>query len=52
MGFDTMYSKLHSADFGPIGTLASSAAVGNRSFPKDDQDNWQFRFRVHRDFYP
>ena len=34
MGFDTMYSKLHSADFGPIGTLASSAAVGNRSFPK------------------
>ncbi len=18
----------------------------------DDQDNWQFRFRVHRDFYP
>ena len=52
MGFDTMYAKLHSADFGPVGTLPSSAAVNGGSFPKDDTDNWQFRFRVHRDFYP
>ena len=34
MGFDTMYSKLHSADFGPIGTLPSSAACQPRLFPK------------------
>jgi hypothetical protein len=27
-----------------------AGAVG--PFRLDDQDNWQFRFRVHRDFYP
>jgi hypothetical protein len=24
----------------------------NNAQPADDIDNWAFRFRVHRDFYP
>jgi hypothetical protein len=50
LGMDVMYAKLHSADFGglPGSAITSSGAVA----PKTDPDNWQFRFRVHRDFYP
>jgi hypothetical protein len=58
LGVDVMYAKLHSADFG-LGT-AFTPAVGVTAtsggftsvVPKIDPDNWQFRFRVHRDFYP
>jgi len=50
LGIDVMYAKLHSADFGSPGTAI--AAGGGGVVPKTDPDNWQFRFRVHRDFYP
>jgi hypothetical protein len=52
LGVDVMYAKLHSADFG-LGTAFTPAVGGFTNFvPKTDPDNWQFRFRVHRDFYP
>jgi len=48
-----MYAKLHSADLGAPGT-ALTPGIGGVAFtvPKTDPSNWQFRFRVHRDFYP
>ncbi|HEY7231281.1 MAG TPA: porin [Pseudolabrys sp.] len=51
MGLDILYNKLNSA------TASSGFFTGNiANIPGpirvDDQDNWQFRFRVHRDFYP
>src|SRR6476660_1966260 len=52
LGVDVMYAKLHSADLG-LGTAFTPAVGGfTNSVPKTDPDNWQFRFRVHRDFYP
>ena len=52
MGFDVLYAKLNSAStFNGLNTrdiTSASAASTNVS----DTDNWQFRFRVHRDFYP
>jgi hypothetical protein len=49
MGLDVLYQKLNSA-------TSSSGVITpvnvNGPFRVDDQDNWQFRFRVHRDFYP
>ena len=44
MGLDVLYSKLHSASV-PVAVLPVGASLG-------DQDNWAFRFRVHRDFMP
>jgi len=55
MGLDVLYQKMQTATSttgffttatGPFG----GGAVG--PIRLDDQDNWQFRFRVHRDFYP
>jgi hypothetical protein len=59
MGLDVMYSKLDSA------TSFNGTAVGSGTLlvplaaspnlgvlPATDPDNWSFRFRVHRDFYP
>ena len=59
MGLDVMYSKLQSA------TAFNGLAVGSGALlvpvvpspifgflPATDPDNWSFRFRVHRDFYP
>jgi porin-like protein len=51
MGLDVLYAKLQSANAG-IGGGVAFAASPNGFLPKDDVDNWQFRFRVHRDFYP
>jgi hypothetical protein len=53
LGLDLMYAKLHSADLGAPGT-ALTPGIGGVTFfvPKTDPSNWQFRFRVHRDFYP
>ena len=45
MGLDVMYSKLQSA------AILGAAAIGGATHVSD-VDNWQFRFRVHRDFYP
>jgi len=53
MGVDVMYSKLSSATVlvsPSVGALAISPNLGQ--IPQVDPDNWSFRFRVHRDFYP
>ena len=63
MGLDVMYSKMQSATSEPERSLAAAPRTlivntarpwsGRRfALPADDQDNWSFRFRVHRDFYP
>jgi hypothetical protein len=52
MSVDVLYQKLQSAGLVnsvATGVFAPGAVVVNRV---DDQDNWMFRFRVHRDFYP
>ena len=53
MGLDVLYQKLNTATTttGFFGATATpSILIG--PLRMDDQDNWQFRFRVHRDFYP
>jgi hypothetical protein len=51
MGVDVLYSKLQTAVV--IGVPSPLAvAVSGATAPAQDVDNWQFRFRVHRDFYP
>jgi hypothetical protein len=57
MGVDVLYSKLQSANFGPAvvgGVTIPNIAIGpgGAAVPMQDVDNWAFRFRVHRDFYP
>ncbi len=51
MGVDVLYSKLQSADINGASTGLTSPTVPlGQSLA--DVDNWSFRFRVHRDFYP
>ncbi len=50
MGLDVMYSKLSSASL-PGGAVTQFMSIGSAT-TVSDVDNWQFRFRVHRDFYP
>jgi len=64
MGLDVAYVKFESAQFpgGVSGGTGSPALNGNtqlfpantNTFPRfiTNEDNWQVRFRVHRDFYP
>jgi hypothetical protein len=56
MGVDVLYSKLQSATTGLFTTTAfgtvNGALNGTTTVPAKDVDNWAFRFRVHRDFYP
>ena len=61
MGLDVMYSKLQSATAvnGLVGGFRDTprpnrALMAERSerYRRPIQDNWSFRFRVHRDFYP
>ena len=49
MGVDVLYAKLHSA--ATANGLTQQFAIGSAA-TVSDVDNWQFRFRVHRDFYP
>src|SRR4029077_16716189 len=49
MGLDVMYANLHTA---PVFAGFLGAAVIGGATTAGDVDNWQFRFRVHRDFYP
>ena len=51
MGFDVLYSKLRSASL-PLGVIPNNNISIGSSTNFSDVDNWQFRFRVHRDFYP
>ena len=55
MGLDVLYQKMQTASTStgfltPATQPFGAGAVG--PLRVDDQDNWQFRFRVHRDFYP
>jgi hypothetical protein len=53
MGLEVFYAKLNSASTptGLIGLAANGSKPGG-AYTVTDQDNWSFRFRVHRDFYP
>jgi hypothetical protein len=52
MGLDVLYQRLQTANVvgNTVATGPSGTVVGPLNIK--DQDNWQFRFRVHRDFYP
>jgi len=52
LGVDVAYNKIHglSTPTGLAGGFAAGTDTSLRTV--DDQDNWQVRFRVHRDFYP
>ena len=57
MGLDILYSKIQTANFGTttiLGVSTPNVAIGasGAAVPATDMDNWSFRFRVHRDFYP
>jgi hypothetical protein len=51
MGVDVLYNRLQTSTSSTGTILSPSTAVTGPLF-FDDQDNFQFRFRVHRDFYP
>ena len=50
MGVDVLYSKLQTASFNQAGGGFTSTVPVGQSVA--DVDQWMFRFRVHRDFYP
>jgi porin-like protein len=50
LGVDVLYSKLSSASM-PGNILPTNVIIGSAT-TVSDVDNWQLRFRVHRDFYP
>jgi hypothetical protein len=54
MGVDVMYSKLEGGSlFNGFTTGSINPALGNGTPTAiNNPDNWSFRFRVHRDFYP
>ena len=63
MGLDVAYMKIEGASFpggitggtcGPTNTNTLLFPAGTNTFPRfiNSEDNWQVRFRVHRDFYP
>src|SRR5262245_1219060 len=56
MGLDVAYSRISGLSLPggviPINSVLIPAGTNLGARPIDDQDNWQFRFRVHRDFYP
>jgi hypothetical protein len=61
MGVDVLYQKLQTGNIGtgPITNGPATVLVANRALMvgggtgiAEDMDNWSFRFRVHRDFYP
>jgi hypothetical protein len=55
MGLDVLYSRLEGAStWNGLSTTSISSAPNTAVAPFIDSraDNWSFRFRVHRDFYP
>jgi hypothetical protein len=52
MGVDVMYAKLLSASLPGNSLLTGGTLSIGGATTVSDVDNWQFRFRVHRDFYP
>ena len=54
MGVDVLYQKMNSGTT-PTGILGGNLIqAGGAVAPVfvENPDNWSFRFRVHRDFYP
>jgi len=51
MGLDVLYQKLNTATINTTTINLGNTVVSGPTF-QDDMDNWMFRFRVHRDFYP
>jgi hypothetical protein len=51
MGVDVLYQNMKSASL-PNGLTAGTVYTGFGTTNVSDQDNWSFRFRAHRDFYP
>jgi hypothetical protein len=55
MGLDVLYQHMESANNGFFPLIDAYTALSNSVSslpPVTDLDNWMFRFRVHRDFYP
>jgi len=53
MGVDVLYAKLDTANAGTTVALGPTAVQATgANIPGKDVDNWAFRFRAHRDFYP
>src|SRR5262249_20507802 len=60
MGVDVLYQKMNTGTIGnglvtaqgPTIFVNRGLAVGGGTNFAEDADNWSFRFRVHRDFYP
>ena len=61
MGVDVLYQRLQTGNIGagpvtffPAATIfpARGLGVGGGTNIAEDMNNWSFRFRVHRDFYP
>ena len=50
LGVDVMYAKLLSAS--AVNSVATAGIAIGGATHVSDVDNWQIRFRVHRDFYP
>jgi hypothetical protein len=52
MGLDIMYQKMESATLAG-GVLTGPVTIANTGATNvSNEDNWSFRFRVHKDFYP
>ena len=53
IGLEVLYARLQSAD-APLGiiNLPTNSTKPAGTYVVSDQDNWAFRFRVNRDFYP
>src|SRR5262245_1241488 len=54
MGLDIAYTRLSGITTGTGLLPANAVPAGTNTAARfnDDESNWQFRFRVHRDFYP
>jgi hypothetical protein len=52
LGLDVMYARLQSASTPGNVAPATFAPASSGVTTVSDMDNWQFRFRAHRDFYP
>jgi porin-like protein len=54
LGLDVAYTRIsgYSTPTGFLNSTAIPSGTNTSPRPINDQDNWQFRFRVHRDFYP
>ena len=57
MGVDVLYQRLSGASTAnglvPVGVFGFTPAnLGQAQFNNTNVDNWSFRFRAHRDFYP